>query len=183
MRHLFTLLLLMLFPMACAHGNGPETDHRRTVEQFDLQRYLGDWYEIARFDHRFERGLEEVRATYRLTDEGNIEVINSGLDTSTGTRQTAIGKAHATDKTGQLKVSFFWIFYSEYNVLALGDEYDWALVGSRSTKYLWILSRTPQLPRATLDRIVELARARGYDTDRLIYVRQTPETATPPTEI
>ncbi len=172
-RYMLTLIFVGLLLTGWACGRGTDNIDRQTVQTFDLSRFLGEWYEIARYDHRFERNMEEVRAIYRLKENGRIEVINSGLDPKTGTRKTAIGKAHTTDQPGRLKVSFFWIFYSDYNILALGEAYDWALIGSRSADYLWILARTPQLPAATLDHILQLARERGYDTSRLIFVRQT----------
>lgn len=145
---------------------------RTVVPDFDLERYMGTWYEIARFDHSFERGVEAAQARYTLQPDGRVTVENSGIDAQTGEARVARGKAHATDTPGRLRVSFFWIFYSDYNVLELDPDYRWALVGSKSPKYLWILSRTPSLPQETLDEILRMARARGYDTDQLIYVNQ-----------
>ena len=143
-----------------------------TISSLDINRYMGHWYEIARFDHRFERDLEQCEAFYRLMPKGKISVENSGVDSRTGDRKSAYGKAHAGEKPGQLRVSFFWIFYSDYNILALDDDYKWALVGSSSPDYLWILSRTPQLPSSTLDSILRIAKSRGYDTSKLIWVKQ-----------
>lgn len=148
-------------------------DNQITMEQFDLNRYLGEWYEIARFDNRFERGLTHVRALYRMRDDGMVEVINSGLDPRTGQRREAHGKARTTAVPGELKVSFFWIFYAPYNILELDADYQWVLVGSRSPKYLWILSRTPTLPEPTLAHILRLAQSRGYDIEKLIFVDQS----------
>lgn len=153
-------------------GKGPD---RTCVSPFDLNRYLGTWYEIARYDVRFERGLNHVEATYELQPDGMIRVRNSGTDARTGRRRVATGKAKPTSVPERLRVSFFWIFYADYNVLELGKEYEWALVGSRSAKYLWILSRTPELPKETYLHILQLARRRGYDTDRLLVVDQSPE--------
>lgn len=133
---------------------------------------MGRWYEIARYDHSFERGLTEVEARYELQPDGKVSVVNSGVDPRTGRRSDARGKAYATSVPGRLRVSFFWIFYSDYDVLALGDDYEWSLVGSRSPKFLWILSRTPALPPQTLNRILALARRYGYDTDCLLFVDQ-----------
>jgi apolipoprotein D and lipocalin family protein len=99
-------------------------------------------------------------------------VENSGVDSHNGKFRLSVGKAKAGDKVGQLRVSFFWFFYSDYNILALGDEYDWVLVGSKSAKYLWILSRTPSLAEETLNHILDIATQRGYDTSKLIWVRQ-----------
>lgn len=145
------------------------------VRSFDLSRYMGTWCEIARYDHRFERGLVDVKASYRLLSDHRIEVENSGMDYRTGVHHVARGQAYATQEPGRLRVSFFWFFYSDYKVLALGDNYDWALVGSRSPKYLWILSRTPSLPCATLNRILRLAKRHGYNTDKLLFIDQHAE--------
>lgn len=173
---------IILFVLACAlliggvaavRAKAPQKIDRTPVATFDLSRYMGTWYEIARYDHKFERGLEAVQATYTLGPDRRVKVENSGFDVRSGRRSVALGKARTTDVPGRLRVSFFWIFYSDYNVLALGPDYGWALVGSRSPKYLWILSRTPTLPRESLDEILRLARQRGYDTDRLIYVDQS----------
>ncbi len=161
---------LLVSAVAC--GVGRQLIDRTTVPTFDLDRFLGRWYEIARFNHRFERGLGEVEAQYELQPDGKIKVINSGTDSLTGERRVKIGRAKTTSQTGRLRVSFFWIIYSDYNILALGDNYEWALIGSRSPRYLWILSRTPTLPEATLDHILDLARQRGYDTSRLHFVLQ-----------
>ena len=143
-----------------------------TIDNLDLKRYMGRWYEIARYDHRFERNMERCEAYYALESDGNIAVRNSGIDTKTGLLRIADGKAKLGKQPGQLRVSFFLFFYSDYNVLALGEDYDWALVGSKSPKYLWILSRTPSLPESTIEHILAIARARGYNTDNLIWVRQ-----------
>ena len=157
------IICLLVALMAAAVTYGMSRSARidsAPVSSFDLGRYLGTWYEIARYDNRFERGLQEVRAEYRLLAPGRIEVVNSGADAS-GRRREAVGRARPGRRPGQLRVSFFWIFYSDYNV------------GGGSPKYLWILSRTPSLPQETLERILKLASDRGYDTDRLLFVDQT----------
>ena len=141
---------------------------RRTVPVLDLNTLLGRWYELARFDHPFERGLEQVEARYELTGDGMIRVENSGFDARTGTWRKAAGRAKPTGEPGRLRVSFFWKFYADYNVLELGDKGEWMLVGSRSPRYLWILSRTPSLPGEEFERILDAARQRGYDTAGLI---------------
>ncbi len=180
---LITLVILLLAGcVCCASATG--TINRTPVPTLDLQRFLGHWYEIARYDHRFERHLEAVETDYKLLDNGKIEVLNRGIDSRTGKVQTARGKAHTTDHPGQLRVSFFLFFYSDYNILEVDEEYEWALIGSNSPKYLWILSRTPSLEPATLQYILRLARQRGYLTSQLIFVRQpalahATETATP----
>lgn len=156
------------------YGRGMDQVDRRTIPAFDVRRYMGDWYEIARYDHPFERGLVEVRVSYRLVDGGRVEVESRGTDLESGKRRVARGKARTTSRPGRLRVSFFWFFYSDYNILELGHDYDWALVGGSSPKYLWILSRTPKLPVVTLNRILRLAERRGYRRDRLLFIDQEP---------
>lgn len=172
MKIVILLLVAVLLILAVAVVSASDRIDRKPVGLFDLQRYLGTWYEIARYDHSFERGLAGVQAHYELWPDGRIGVVNSGVDYRSDRRKEAHGRAHATAVPGRLRVSFFWIFYSDYNVLELGPDYDWALVGSRSSKYLWILSRTPVLPGPTLNHILRLAEARGYDTRKLLFVDQ-----------
>ena len=166
-------ILFALLPCLLLAGcrSAQSTEMIPAVRGFQLDRYLGTWYEIARYDHRVERGVEQARAEYTLEAPDRIRVVNSGVDAD-GKRREAVGKAHPGKRPGQLRVSFFWIFYADYNVLALDPDYRWALVGSRSPKYLWILSRTPSLPRPELEEILRRAAARGYDTTRLLYVPQ-----------
>jgi apolipoprotein D and lipocalin family protein len=164
-------LLLLLIPVllaACAgipEGVEPVTD-------FDLQRYLGRWYEIARLDHSFERGLSNVSATYRLLSDGGIEVVNRGYDEGKESWREARGRAYPVGdpSVGRLKVSFFGPFYGGYNVLALDKEnYRYALVCGPSRDYLWILARSRTLDPAVLQKLIAEARQHGFDTDRLIY--------------
>ena len=146
-----------------------------TVKQLDLNRYMGTWYEIARFDHSFERNLTGVSATYGLLPNGRITVLNQGYkDSLNGKLKKAKGKAKQPDpqEPGKLKVAFFLFFYADYFILELDEDYRWALIGSSSDKYLWILSRTPSLDKAVLGHILTKAKARGYDTDQLIWVEQ-----------
>ena len=137
---LLAAALLILGAVAVAAASD-RTD-RMPVAVFDLRRYMGTWYEIARYDHSFERRLAGVQAHYGLPD-GRVTVENSGVDYRSDRRKRARGKARATAMPGRLRVSFFWFFYSDYNVLELGPDYDWALVGGGSSKYLWILAHTP----------------------------------------
>lgn len=144
-----------------------------TVKNLDIKRYLGTWYEIARFDHKFERGLVGVTANYSLRPDGKIKVLNSGYRNSLdGAYSEAIGKAKTTKSAGVLKVSFFWIFYADYRVMELDPDYRWVLIGSKSDKYLWILSRTPQISDELKTQILEKAKKRGYNTSALIWVPQ-----------
>jgi lipocalin len=140
------------------------------VKELDVERFLGHWYEIARFDHRFERNMEYTEAEYSMRDDGNIDVVNTGI--KNGKRKTAKGRAKMTDNPAMLRVSFFRPFYSDYRVMMLDSAYQYALIGSGDSNYLWILARQPQLRRDTKAKIVSEAERRGYDTGKLIWVRQ-----------
>lgn len=149
---------------------------KKTVQEFNLQRYLGKWYEVARYDHRFEMKSQGVTAEYSYRPDGKIKVFNCGhKQTPDGEKKCAIGKARpAKDgQTGKLEVSFFLSFYSDYNILELDKDYEWVLVGSSTDKYLWILSRTPKIAPETLNHILEKAQGRGYDTNKLIFIQQS----------
>lgn len=144
-----------------------------TVKSLDIARYMGQWYEIARYDHRFERGMTHVKADYTLLPSGKIRVVNTGVKDGKG-RQIK-GKAKQPDPLrypGRLKVSFFLWFYSDYYILELGENYQYAVVGSNSDDYLWILSRTPHMEQSLLDGILRRLEQRGYDVSRLIFVEQ-----------
>lgn len=152
------------------------TDHS-TVSRLDLQRFLGLWYEIARYNHPFERGLVEVTATYTLLPDGKIRVENRGCKRHSpyDVCKTANGHAKIPNpkEPGKLKVSFFLNFYSDYYVLELDQEnYNYALIGSSTDKYLWILSRTPQLPEEIKKKLLTAAERRGYDTSKLLWIEQ-----------
>jgi len=141
------------------------------VENFELERYLGKWHEIARLDHSFERGLERVTAEYEKREDGGIRVINRGYDPDKERWEEAEGKAYFMEEAsrGRLKVSFFGPFYGGYNIIALDENYQWAMVAGPDRSYLWILARQPGLGRETLTRLVDKAEALGFDTDALIY--------------
>lgn len=169
---LFISFLFLFLLVGCSQSNSSMIK-QETVRQLDLNRYMGRWYEIARFDHSFERGMQGVTAHYRLLPNGKVEVINCGYqDSLNGRYKQAKGKAKQPDpeNPGKLKVSFFLWFYADYNVLVLDENYQYALIGSSSDKYLWILSRTPQLPEKTLAFLIQKARSLGYDVDKLIFV-------------
>jgi lipocalin len=140
------------------------------VTNVDLPRYLGQWYEIARFDHWFERGMSHTKANYAMREDGDIQVVNSGL--KDGKIKTSTGKAKRTDQQGLLRVSFFWPFYGDYRILWLADDYQYALVGGSDSGYLWILSRKSTIDLSIKNSILSEARRRGYDTDNLIWVEQ-----------
>lgn len=144
------------------------------VTGFALDRYLGTWYEVARLDHSFERGLTQVNATYSLNADGTVRVLNRGYDPAKQEWREAIGKAKfvGDPQVGQLKVSFFGPFYGGYNILALDPEYGYSLVCGPSLKYLWLLSRERQLPPDVQARLIEQARGLGFPVDQLILVPQ-----------
>ena len=141
-----------------------------TVKSVDLNRYLGSWYEIAKFDHSFERGLDYAMARYTLRDDGKIDVLNTGI--KDGRAKDAKGIAKTTGVPGLLRVSFFGPFFGDYRIMMLDENYQYVLVGGGTDKYLWILSRTPELDEATKSLILAEADRRGYDTGKLIWVKQ-----------
>lgn len=169
-----TTILSLAFYSLCATVIAQKVDNS-TIASFDLNQYLGKWYEIARYDHSFERDLVGCTAEYSLRDDGKIKVLNSGhLKTLNGDYKESVGKAKARKNgtPGQLQVSFFGPFYGDYDILELAPDYSYSVVGSSSPKYLWILSRTPQINKATKDKILRNLRQRGYDTSKLIWVEQ-----------
>lgn len=145
------------------------------VTGFDKDRYLGTWYEIARLDHSFERGLSQVSAEYILNDDGSIKVINRGYDQADAEWSEADGRAVfvGDDDVGHLKVSFFGPFYASYVVFELDqDQYSYAYVTGYNRDYLWFLSRTPQVSDEALAAFRERAEAEGFDLEELIVVDQ-----------
>jgi len=171
---------LSALSMLCLFGCSGVPEGLQPVSGFELERYLGRWHEIARLDHRFERGLSQVTADYRRLADGHVEVINRGYDAAQGEWREARGKARFQGspdvgglEVGSLEVSFFGPFYGAYNVLVLDPDYRYALVAGRDRDYLWILARAPQLDRATLDKLVARAREWGFATEALIYADQT----------
>lgn len=146
------------------------------VKSFDVSRYLGTWYEIARLDHSFERGLDRVTATYTARPDGSVGVLNRGYDRSRCRWKDADGRAvfQGDRDVASLSVTFFWPFAGGYHVLDLDrDRYEWALVSGPSRSYLWILARKPDLDPTIRARLIERARALGYPTDGLILVDHT----------
>lgn len=141
-----------------------------TVPSVDLNRYLGSWYEVAKFDHSFERGIDFAMAKYTLRNDGKIDVLNTGI--KDGRAKDAKGIAKTTDVPGLLRVSFFGPFYGDYRIMLLDADYQYALIGGNNEKFLWILSRTPALDEATKSLILAEAERRGYDLNQLIWVKQ-----------
>lgn len=167
---IFAALAACVLPMTACSKDFDNS----TVDTFDLSRYLGEWYEIARYNHSFERGMDNTMAEYILQDDGKVFVLNTGW--KNGKFEVAEGKAKYKDPEGNpgaLKVSFFLFFYSEYNVMMVDENYQISLVGSKDEKYLWILSRTPVPDPDLLKMVLAEAEARGYDTSKLIWVDQS----------
>ena len=142
------------------------------MEPFDTEKYLGKWYEIARFDFRFERNLNNTTAEYTLNSNGTIKVLNRGYNTKSGRWDQVTGKAKfvKNDKIALLKVSFFGPFYSGYNVIALDSDYKYALISGASLKYLWILSRETTIPDDIKNDYLKIASDYGFDTKELLWI-------------
>lgn len=172
-KNFFSNMMLVLCGLCapiCACSNDNPINNT-PVSELDLNRYLGTWYELARFNHTFERGLSACTANYSINEDGTIRVLNSGF--KDGEVETAEGKAKTTETIGLLRVSFFGPFYSDYRVLMVSEDYSYALVGSGTAKYLWILSRTPELPDETRTLVLQEAVRRGYNINNLIWVEQS----------
>jgi apolipoprotein D and lipocalin family protein len=143
------------------------------VKPFDVDRYVGKWYEVARLDFKYEKGLNNVTADYTLSNDGSINVINRGYDLKKDKWEEAKGKAKFVDAKDEarLKVSFFGPFYSGYNVIAIDADYQYALVAGESLKYLWLLSRETTMPENIKRDYLQKAKAIGYNTDDLVWVK------------
>jgi len=173
-KHLLLCLTLLL--SACMGV----PDDVKVVSSIDARQYLGTWYEIARLDHSFERGLERVTANYSMREDGGIKVINRGFDPRKNAWQEAEGKAYFIDPpnadktyTGKLKVSFFGPFYGAYNIIELDKPYyNYVMLCGPDKSYFWILSRTPQLPYPIKQHLIAKAKGLGFATEKLIYVSQ-----------
>ena len=143
------------------------------VSGFDSQRYLGTWYEIARFDHSFERGLNNVTATYTNRDDGGIDVLNRGYNQQQGEWEEAKGKAYFVESAdkGHLKVSFFGPFYASYVIMQLDHQgYQYSLVTGPTREYLWVLARRPNVSNEILEELLGFAQQNGFDTSEFIWV-------------
>lgn len=161
-------LSLLLFSGCLGMPEGVEP-----VNEFELDRYLGKWYEIARLDHSFERGLSQVTAEYTLNENGTVTVENRGFSAEKSKWKDAEGKARLVDdpQNGHLKVSFFGPFYASYVIFDLDKEnYQYAFVSGPDTSYLWLLSRTPEVDEELLSRFIAESKKLGFDTDNLIFV-------------
>ncbi|HAW21237.1 MAG TPA: lipocalin [Flavobacteriales bacterium] len=164
---LFALTLSFIFS-----GCSTIPDDIVAVEEFDITKYAGTWYEIARMDSRFEKGLVDVTATYTMLDDGKIEVLNRGLDTLKNEWSDIVGKARLANDEGSamLEVSFFGPFYAGYNVVEIADNYSYALVCGASKDYLWILARDAKLAPSIKEALISRAKELGFETDQLVMV-------------
>ena len=168
-----SLLILAVLLTACMGV----PDNVKIIEKVDANQYMGTWFEIARLDQSFERGLEKISATYSLKDDGGIKVLNRGFNVAKNKWKEAEGKAYFVDppnadktNTGKLKVSFFGPFYGAYNIIALDANYQHVMICGPNKSYLWILSRTPKLAAPTKLKLIAQAKSLGFATDQLIYV-------------
>lgn len=168
------LLLITIILLQTACTGIPQG--MQAVKSFESDRYLGTWYEIARLDHSFEQGLEQVSATYSMREDGGIKVVNKGYSTEDKEWQEAIGKAYFVDdkETGHLKVSFFGPFYGSYVIFKMDQiNYQYAFISSYNHDYLWLLSRTPQVNEKIKQDFIDTAAKYGFATEQLIFVEQT----------
>jgi apolipoprotein D and lipocalin family protein len=165
---LILVIALTVFTTGCQ--SIPEK--AEAIKPFNVDKYLGTWYEIARIDFSSEEGLNNVTANYSLNDDGTIKVLNRGWDFAKGEWKQAEGKAkfRGARNEGALKVSFFGPFYSGYNILAIGADYEYAMVAGKDLDYLWLLSRTPTMPDEMKAAFLNQAKKVGYDTNRLLWV-------------
>lgn len=171
--HSVNLAMLALLALTAQGGCTGTPAGVEVVSGFELERYLGRWYEIARLDHRFERGLSNVTATYSMREDGGVKVVNRGYRSEANEWEEAVGRAYFVDDAtaGRLKVSFFGPFYGGYNVIELDEEaYQYSMVAGPDRSYLWILSRTPEMDSTRLETLVEKARRLGFPTHELSFV-------------
>lgn len=171
-KHLPIIFLIVLFSFfigGCSSKNPP----LQTVNKVDIQKYTGTWYEIARFEHFFEKGCKNVTATYEIKDDGDIKVINRCTKIDTNEKKEATGVAYATDETNsKLKVSFFRPFYGDYYILDLASDYSYALIGNPNRELLWILSRTKTLDENIKNSLLKKLPALGFDANKFIWTIQ-----------
>ena len=164
--------------VAVAYAKKKKQDNYPALEvapYVDLDKYLGEWYEIARMPVSFEKNCYKTKASYSKNDDGTIKVVNSCHKGDVhGPVKTAVGKAFVADDetNAKLKVQFFWPFKGDYWILEVGDNYEYALVGEPSRKNMWILSRTAEIELDALKRLVNKAQENGFDTEKLIYTQQ-----------
>lgn len=164
------LLTIFIFLFTACSSKYPTLP---TVKQVDIQKYKGTWYEVARFEHFFEKGCKNVTATYELENDKDIKVTNRCTMIEDDEKKEANGVAYAQDSTNsKLKVSFFRPFYGDYYIIDLNPDYSYALVGSPSREYLWILSRTKTISTKTKEKLIKKAQSLGYKTEKFIWTIQ-----------
>lgn len=183
MKTVLWLIALLLLSSCSAVESLGVPENAKIVEGIDAEQYLGTWYEIARLDNRFERGLDNVTAHYELNKDGSIKVTNKGYNRKEEKWNVAEGKAYFIEKpnadkkyVGKLKVSFFGPFYGAYNIIALDKiHYNYAMVCGPDNEYLWILARTPELTYPIKQHLMSQAKGLGFNTDSLVHVNQNPD--------
>ena len=172
---LYTLIFMSLLLSSCKTMDPNNMKPLETVNFVDINRCIGEWYEIARYEHRFQKGCVGSKATYSLRDDGKITVLNECFEKSFSENiRSAKGKAWVVDKqsNAKLKVSFFWPFSGDYYIISLDENYNYALVGDPSRKYLWVLARSKSLNDRVYAELLEIARNHGFEIDNLIRVNQ-----------
>jgi len=177
------IIVLFLLTSCNAVSDLGVPDNVTVVDDINAEQYIGTWYEIARLDNRFERGLDNVTAHYELNEGGSIKVTNKGYNRKEGKWNVAEGKAYFLEPPnadnkyiGKLKVSFFGPFYGAYNIIALDKlYYNYAMVCGPDKEYLWILARTPELTYPIKQHLMSQAKELGFDTDSLVHVNQNPD--------
>lgn len=169
----FIICLLALSACSTVHQS-LSTESISAVDNFELEKYLGKWYEIARFNHKFERYLDNVTATYSIDEDGDLYVLNRGYNTKNEEWEEAEGKGKIPDiqKPAELRVSFFLFFYSDYKIIALDEDYQWAVVTTNSKEHLWILSRKPVMEDEIYGRLLKFTKEQGFMSNLLIKVKQ-----------
>jgi apolipoprotein D and lipocalin family protein len=166
------VLLFYVFLLSACLGM---PDLVKPVSDFELNKYLGKWYEIARLDHSFERGLSQVTAKYSLQSDGSVKVINRGFSADDNEWKEAEGKAYFVNSNneGYLKVSFFGPFYGSYVIFELDKEkYEYAFISGPDLDYLWLLSRAPTVTPEVIKKFISMSEERGFDTEKIVYVHQ-----------
>ena len=175
MKKLVPVVFILLFAIVTIKAKESQMSELKTVQYVDLERYLGKWYEIAKYPVVFEKNLVAVTATYSIRDDGKIKVTNAGRKkTLDGKEKISVGKAWVVDKrtNAKLKVQFFWPFSGDYWIIELGKDYEYAVVGHPKRTYLWILCRTPKMDENLYQKILKKIEAHGYDLSR---VEKTPQ--------
>lgn len=173
-KYIGSIIITLIFCGIFSVEISGQPNNLQPVNNFDLTKYLGKWYEIGRYDHSFERGLDEVTAEYSLRKDNKVRVLNSGQRENADHRKSNEGYAVFVDKTdvGELKVTFFWPFFGLYRIAELGENYDYAVVVGEDFDYLWILSRTPKMEPAKLNAILERLKSWGFDLAKIYWIKQ-----------